>query len=312
MRRASGFTLVELLVVIAIIAILIALLLPAIQSVREAARRSQCANNLKQLALACHNHHDAQGTLPSGGWGHKWVGDPDMGFGPGQPGSWLFSILPFIEHGTMYNTGKGKSDAEKANIMVSLVGTPLTLANCPTRRSAKAYPTSYTPYNLSNLKLAAQTDYAGSAGSASKGDEAGPSSKDAALSYTWNYRNCNGVIFQKSAIQLSKILDGTAYTYLVAERYINPDHYESGTGGNNNESMYAGHDNDTLFWTTNAPLGDRQGYSDSWIAGSAHPKVFLAALCDSTVRTLPFTMDVTTHKYLGSRNDRKNIAFGDE
>lgn len=311
MRRANGFTLVELLVVIAIIAILIALLLPAIQSVREAARRSQCSNNLKQLALACHNHHDAQGAFPSGGWGHKWVGDPDMGLGPGQPGSWIFSILPFSEHGTMFRTGKGKSDAEKSQILVALVGTPLSLANCPTRRSPKAYPTSYTPYNLSNLKLAAQTDYAGNAGSTNVGDEAGPANKSGALGYAWKFLNCNGVIYQKSENRLAKIVDGTAFTYLVLERYINPDHYESGSGGNNNESMYAGHDNDTLVWTSSAARPDQAGYSDSWIAGSAHAKVFLASLCDGSVRMLSFDIDKTMHKNLGSRNDRQRVNFED-
>ena len=83
-QRRLGFTLIELLVVIAIIAVLIALLLPAVQSAREAARRAQCTNNLKQIGLAMHNYHDQQGTLPPGVKGCCW-------------GTWLVFVLPYIE-----------------------------------------------------------------------------------------------------------------------------------------------------------------------------------------------------------------------
>ena len=192
-----------------------------------------------------------------------------------------------------------------------MVATPLPLANCPTRRSPMAYPCSHKPKNAPDVKLAAQTDYGGSAGTASKGDQAGPWPKSAALTYDWKYLNCNGAIHQKSAVRLSKILDGSASTYLLIERYINPDQYESGNGTNNNENLYAGHDNDTLTWTVEAPLPDTAGVNSTWGAGSRHPKVFLAALCDSSVRMLSFDIDPTTHKNLGSRNDKKTVYLED-
>src|SRR5690348_10720611 len=92
-----GFTLVELLVVIAIIGILIALLLPAVQAAREAARRVQCTNHLKQLGLGFMVHHDQQKHFPTGGWGYMWVCDADRGLDKRQPGGWGYTVLPFTE-----------------------------------------------------------------------------------------------------------------------------------------------------------------------------------------------------------------------
>ena len=102
-RRA--FTLIELLVVITIIAILIAMLLPAVNAARESGRRAACSNHLKQLATACRAHEEAQGFLPSGGWGFLWVGDPTLGVGRRQPGSWLYSVLPHIDQQALWNMG---------------------------------------------------------------------------------------------------------------------------------------------------------------------------------------------------------------
>lgn len=100
MQRRKGFTLIELLVVIAIIAVLISLLLPAVQSAREAARRAQCVNNLKQLALAAHNYHDASGKFPASLYLHPVFGPPGLAW---NNSSWLVLMLPQMEQSPVSN-----------------------------------------------------------------------------------------------------------------------------------------------------------------------------------------------------------------
>ena len=115
MTRRRGFTLIELLVVVATIAVLIGLLLPAEQKVREAASRASCQNNLKQLGLAAHNCHDVTGHLPAAGWGWWWVGEPGRGSGKDQPGGWAFALLPYTEQDNLARLGEGASGGAAAS-----------------------------------------------------------------------------------------------------------------------------------------------------------------------------------------------------
>jgi prepilin-type N-terminal cleavage/methylation domain-containing protein/prepilin-type processing-associated H-X9-DG protein len=271
MRRfRSGFTLVELLVVIAIIGILVALLLPAIQAAREAARRSQCQNNLKQLGLACLNHEHTQKFFPSAGWGWNWTGDPDRGYGADQPGSWAYNILSYMEETSVRDAGRGiTNQTSKELAMKAAVGTPIPAFNCPTRRPAMAFPFVHGSGRLAeNLKecksgncVVTRSDYQVNAGNVNYSSNYGPNKLND-TTYDWPYEPTpgftggadsklpqSGISYQHSQVRIEQITDGTSETMMFGEKYKNPDHYLDGTASNDDQSMFVGHDQDMVGYT---------------------------------------------------------------
>ncbi|MEZ6070913.1 MAG: DUF1559 domain-containing protein [Pirellulales bacterium] len=324
-RRRQAFTLVELLVVIAIIGILIALLLPAVQAAREAARRSQCINNLKQLGIGAHLHLDAHGHLPYGGWFTNWTGDAERGFDVRQPGGWVFNILPFIEQGALHDLTKGHPYKTDPTPWVSFMSTPLPVMTCPSRRSAVPYPNKGWNFkNSPGPPLVARNDYCANGGEFVPGTNSnsvltwwgGPSDyaqADAPGFRPPSYlRECNGATCQATTVQLRQISDGTSQTILYGEKYLNPDYYKTGDGCSDDQHMYIGWDPDIGRWVMSGgtylmPTQDQPGFAACRRYGSAHPAQFHVVLCDGSARGITYSVPQLTMLRLNNRADGQPI-----
>jgi prepilin-type N-terminal cleavage/methylation domain-containing protein len=318
-RRDVGFTLVELLVVIAIIGVLVALLLPAVQAAREAARRAQCQNHLKQIGLGFQNHVGAQQFFPTGGWGGGWDGDPDQGFGRFQPGGWVFSVLSFVEANQVYNMGKGQTGAAKPTALRDRDAVPLSIFNCPSRRPAIAYPNSlnFTPRNALSSKLHARTDYAANAGTMPDVESlcgGGPDSIAQVKSGTAKMPTAecySGISNCASEIKIAEISDGLSNTYAVGERTLDPLHYDTGTLHSNDWSMYVGIQDDiyrTAFYHPITkkgftPVPDTPGVQLDLYYGSAHPTGCNFVLCDGSAQMVSYDVDPIVHWAMAHRAD---------
>jgi prepilin-type N-terminal cleavage/methylation domain-containing protein len=311
----NGFTIVELLVVIAIIGILIALLLPAVQAAREAASRSTCNNQLRQLGLAALEHEDAHGFLPSGGWGWRWAGDPDRGYGKQQPGGWYFSLLEFIDEGPVRRLGSdGDADQvtpAQASGTSEALRQPVTLFICPSRRGAIAYPFTHGTnfYNATpRPPVVGRNDYAANAGALKFNGwpSSGPANaggtiqlpnertyaayelaRDVVVGATTRAGG-NGVVHALSEVKLSHVTDGTSKTFFAGDKYIRSDNYDVGNNelnDGNDQGWNQGWDIDNVRFTHLPPYPDThrwttangQELADGSELGKDRYKVFGAA-----------------------------------
>ncbi len=284
LRRSDreGLTLIELLVVIAIIAILIGLILPAVQKVREAANRIQCANNLKQIGLAFQMYHDQRNAFPNnGGWDGKqsilstdgtptyvytkdlvlpnpfyWgVGDPNR-TGADQTGSWAFALLPYIEQQNMSNTRTWTD--------------PVKVYVCPSRRQAVALPAHDDDRGIYNGGgwTWGKTDYA-----------------------------ANALVVPNRSLPLvsiSGITDGTSHTLLAGEKAMDPDYYSTGSWYWDEPFFLGG--SDSTSRKGNGLLHDKKGgfyqARENW--GSAHAAGANFLFCDGSVHLIAYGTSAQT------------------
>ncbi len=300
-RRVKGFTLIELLVVIAIIAVLIALLLPAVQQAREAARRSQCKNNLKQLGLAMHNYHDTFNAFAIGAMGYQSSpSDTRMCF--------FQSILPYVEQSNMYN--QVNFGATSWATMTTL-GTTYVATN--TLIMAQV-PVFMCPTDPNSGKRQVSTGVRGFYSNYLPVHGSGPMGPVSLAQ--------NGMFYIISSTRMRDLTDGTSNTAMMAEILLTPESVYDGRG-----RVWESYDGNTLVSTLNSPnttISDNIGQA---CGNSTNPRVPCAAsgslqmasrsshtggvhvtLADGAVRFVSDNINTLTWNYLGARNDNQVIG----
>lgn len=327
-RLINGFTLVELLVVIAIIGVLVALLLPAVQAARESSRMAQCKNHIKQLSLAMAQHEGALGHLPSAGWLGDWTGDPNNGAGAGQPGGWVYNILPYIEQASVHQIGKGLSGTDLKKELARRDAMPIGFLNCPTRRPSVAYPNLYNKVAINGrfAEFHARSDYAANAGDIRElerwCEKHVPKAFDAAKLLNWRPQTdwYNGIGYCGAIVEMRHITDGTSNTYAVGERFLEPEKSLRGEATADDWPMYNGFQDDlyrSVYYDPSEPdkaqipKPDVDGVEDSYRFGSSHPGGVNMGMCDGSVTTISFDIDPDVHRRNGHRSDEGGVRQPD-
>jgi prepilin-type N-terminal cleavage/methylation domain-containing protein/prepilin-type processing-associated H-X9-DG protein len=327
--RQGGFTLVELLVVIAIIGILIALLLPAIQSAREAARRMECQNHLKQLGLAMQNYVDTRKCYPSLGYGIPWAPHPDRGIGTDQPGSHFYSILAFMEEKSLTKLGAGvgydnMTDQRLLDGNVLLISTPLSVFFCPSRRAANVSALNginfiQKPTLCGQLNGVASNDYAANGGEARMWNTGDPGTLPVPRDFNWGNGadQSTGIVYWHHQFRTREVIDGLSRTIMFGEKGVSPDSYHSGLDLGTDQGPYPGDERDPVRWCELTgvympPCRDRRGMEIlSWQWGSAHSATFNVVMCDGSVHGFSYTISENNMRRLCNRCDRKPFESPD-
>ncbi len=304
-KTTAAFTLVELLVVIAIIGVLVALLLPAVQAAREAARRMSCTNNMKQLGLAMHNHHDTYGELPPGvqaGWGH----------------SWSLHVLPFIEQQAVFDlcptpfndSGAWTGTDARSLGLIALAQTPMPAFRCPSsgidEREAD---------DVNGLEDRATSNYLACAGGDAETDNNGATGMDTSngMFLAKDYR----VARPAKPKNFASVKDGLSNTVMIgeAEYLLDSDrgcnicdrflyyhmNADSGAGSDFSEAL------GSTFYPMNSKEENNTAREISF--ASSHPGGINVTLGDGSVRFVAETIDINIWRAAGSRDLGETVEF---
>lgn len=325
-NRTLGFTLVELLVVIAIIGILVALLLPAVQAAREAARRSECTNNMKQIGLALHNHHDTHGHFPSG----MLTQDPYLP-GASTPTRqwnnhgvlWLTFLLPYMEQQPLYDkvsSHLNKFDRQQpfrwwthpdGNLASHIIPSFM----CPSDTAGEHFPGFLAwRHGKSNYVAVAASGYSGQ--DRGDADRDMPTRSVPIPGYNLPGYNSkyNGCFWHNSETTIASITDGTSNTFVVAERdglgVPQGRHASHWMGPSNatwlNQGM-TGIDADPTYRLNVTPTGIDLNQWDT--PGSLHPGGANFTMGDGSVHFISDTIDGNIYEALGSRNGSEPVSL---
>lgn len=332
LRNRAAFTLIELLVVIAIIAILIALLLPAVQQAREAARRTQCKNNLKQLGLALHNYHDTFNTFPPGVISSLTANAPYQGWG------WNAMLLPYLDQAPLYNQINFSGTMQQATVANGPAGTIIGALRCPSDTGSERVPFFDVVPTVGGAAAVVQnqvgrSNYPGVVG---WWNNAGTPTglNGTTLPYTQQYRGTFGL---NSKTGFSQMSDGSSNAIVIGERYtpgatgqatpLQPVGHvawigSGGAVGDNAAPATVLGDTAVALTAVNAasapftPAGYRINGNNSGGSstgqtsgfGSLHTGGCHFLLGDGTVRFISENVDTTLYRNLGTINDGNTIG----